>query len=72
MTANNISSKPSDQVSGKTLRLTWADGPTNGTTQEHVFHQDGTRRSGHRLVPKARVRPANRFPDRIGAIGAMT
>ena len=33
--------KLSDQVSGKTIRLTWTDGPTKGTTQEHVFHKDG-------------------------------
>ncbi len=32
----------SDQVSGKTIRLSWTDGPTKGTTQEHVFHKDGT------------------------------
>lgn len=34
--------KTSDQVRGKTIRLTWTDGPTKGTTQEHIFHQDGT------------------------------
>ena len=34
--------KLSDQVSGKTIRLSWTDGPTKGTTQEHVFHKDGT------------------------------
>ena len=32
----------SDQVSGKTIRLSWTDGPTKGTTHEHVFHKDGT------------------------------
>ena len=35
-------SKLSNQVNGKTVRLSWIDGPTKGTTQEHVFHQDGT------------------------------
>ena len=35
-------SKLSNQVSGKTVRLSWSDGPTKGTTQEHVFHKDGT------------------------------
>ena len=35
-------SKLSNQVSGKTIRLSWIDGPTKGTTQEHVFHKDGT------------------------------
>ncbi len=29
-------------VRGKTIRLTWTEGPTKGTTHEHVFHQDGT------------------------------
>ncbi len=32
----------SDQVLGKTIRLTWTDGPTKGTTQQHVFRKDGT------------------------------
>ena len=35
-------SKLSNQVSGTTVRLSWTDGPTKGTTQEHVFHKDGT------------------------------
>ena len=42
MTTKTHSSKLSGQVSGKTIRLSWADGPTKGTTQEHVFHKDGT------------------------------
>jgi MoaF N-terminal domain len=29
-------------VRGKTIRLTWTEGPTKGTTYEHVFHRDGT------------------------------
>jgi hypothetical protein len=29
-------------VRGKTIRLHWTEGPTKGTTHEHVFHQDGT------------------------------
>jgi molybdenum cofactor biosynthesis protein MoaF len=29
-------------VRGKTIRLTWLEGPTKGTTHEHVFHDDGT------------------------------
>jgi hypothetical protein len=29
-------------IRGKTIRLTWLDGPTKGATYEHVFHQDGT------------------------------
>jgi hypothetical protein len=42
MTTKTSPSKLSDQVCGKTIRLSWADGPTKGTTQEHVFHKDGT------------------------------
>ena len=34
--------KPAGAVRGKTIRLIWTDGPTKGTTYEHVFHQDGT------------------------------
>jgi hypothetical protein len=29
-------------IRGKTIRLTWAEGPTKGKTHEHVFHDDGT------------------------------
>jgi hypothetical protein len=29
-------------IRGKTIRLTWTEGPTKGTTHEHVFHPDGT------------------------------
>jgi hypothetical protein len=35
-------SRLSELVCGKTIRLSWADGPTKGMTQEHVFHKDGT------------------------------
>jgi len=38
MTADKIS----DQVRGKTIRLTWSDGPTKGTAQDHIFHANGT------------------------------
>ena len=31
-----------EAIRGKTIRLTWTEGPTQGTTHEHVFHQDGT------------------------------
>jgi hypothetical protein len=33
---------PAAEIRGKTIRLTWTEGPTKGTTHEHVFHQDGT------------------------------
>ena len=32
----------SARVRGKTIRLSWTEGPTTGTTQEHVFHENGT------------------------------
>jgi hypothetical protein len=38
MTTSDIS----DQVRGKTIRLTWTDGPTKGTAQDHIFHVNGT------------------------------
>lgn len=34
--------KVSNPLRGKTIRLTWTDGPTKGKTHEHVFHEDGT------------------------------
>jgi MoaF N-terminal domain len=29
-------------IRGKTIRLIWTEGPTKGSTYEHVFHEDGT------------------------------
>jgi len=29
-------------VRGRTIRFTWTDGPTKGSTHEHVFDEDGT------------------------------
>jgi hypothetical protein len=37
-----MTEEPAAAVRGKTIRLTWTEGPTKGTTHEHVFHQDGT------------------------------
>src|SRR5829696_1098237 len=37
-----MSNFPAAAVRGKTIRLTWTEGPTQGKTHEHVFHQDGT------------------------------
>ena len=31
-----------DQVRGRTIRFSWTEGPTKGSTHEHVFHEDGT------------------------------
>ena len=57
MTTKTHSSKPSDQVCGKTIRLSWADGPTKGTTQEHVFHKNGTV-EWHSIESGAKAKPA--------------
>lgn len=38
MSSNDISAK----VAGKTVRLSWTDGPTKGTTHAHHFFADGT------------------------------
>ncbi len=32
----------SDRIAGKTIHLSWLDGPTKGTTQTHRFLLDGT------------------------------
>lgn len=37
----HASSKMHDPVRGKTLRLSWTDGPIRGTTDEHHFQDDG-------------------------------
>ena len=29
-------------VRGKRIRMTWTAGPTQGSTHEHMFHEDGT------------------------------
>lgn len=31
-----------EEIRGKTIRFVWKGGPTEGTTHEHVFHEDGT------------------------------
>jgi len=31
-----------DPIRGRTLRWTWTEGPTAGTTHEHVFGEDGS------------------------------
>jgi len=31
-----------DLVRGRTIRFVWTDGPTKGSTHEHVFNEDGT------------------------------
>lgn len=34
--------KPAAAIRGKVIRFTWTEGPTKGTTHEHVFHENGT------------------------------
>src|SRR5262249_6636787 len=35
-------SKTAELIRGRTIRFVWTDGPTKGSTHEHVFHDDGT------------------------------
>jgi hypothetical protein len=34
--------KSAEMIRGRTIRFIWTDGPTKGSTHEHVFHADGT------------------------------
>jgi hypothetical protein len=45
-----------DPIRGRTIRLTWTEGPTKGKTHEHVFHQDGTVEWGKERVPYRAMR----------------
>jgi molybdenum cofactor biosynthesis protein MoaF len=46
-------------VRGKTIRLKWTEGPTKGSTHEHMFHQDGT---VEWYDPQSRAGPAKERP----------
>ena len=50
-----------EAIRGKTVRLTWTEGPTEGATHVHVFHQDG-RSNG--VTPGVRGRAASPQRDR--------
>jgi hypothetical protein len=53
-----IEPAPHPAIRGKTIRFTWTEGPTKGTTHEHVFHDDGTvewRDAGTSEPPAARA-----------------
>ena len=62
MTTKTTAIKLSDQISGKTIRLSWTDGPTKGTTQEHVFHKDGTVQ-WHSIEKDGNAKPAAESGD---------
>jgi hypothetical protein len=34
--------RQADRIQGKTINLTWNDGPTKGETHQHVFNPDGS------------------------------
>lgn len=77
--------RSADAVRGKTIRFTWTEGPTKGTTHEHVFHEDGTvewrdtstpkaRSTGEEKSPPAKERPkyeAIRVADEIYAVSYL-
>src|SRR5438132_6277692 len=46
-----------DPVRGKTIRWSYEDGPTKGTTFEHVFGTDGT--VTYRMLGEARTKSGN-------------
>jgi hypothetical protein len=45
-----------DPIRGRTIRLTWTEGPTQGKTHEHIFHEDGTVEWGKERVPYRALR----------------
>ena len=56
------------QVRGKTIRLTWLDGPTKGKTHEHHFHEDGTvdwKDAGATSKPAAETKAHSGKPERV-------
>jgi molybdenum cofactor biosynthesis protein MoaF len=53
--------QPVAAVRGKTIRLNWTEGPTKGTTYEHVFHPDGTV-EWHDPKATQKARPATERP----------
>jgi hypothetical protein len=59
-----------DAVRGKTMRWTWTEGPTQGKTHEHRFHDDGTvdwRETGESGSggPKPTAAPRPSGPERV-------
>lgn len=48
-------------ILGKTIQFRWTEGPTKGTTHEHVFHPDGTV-EWHEVKPSQSV-PAGSRPQ---------
>lgn len=49
-----------DPIRGRTIRLTWTEGPTKGKTHEHVFHEDGTVEwGGKERVPYGAMKAAD-------------
>lgn len=42
MTSARTKTERTEGIAGHTMRWIWTDGPTQGETHEHVFHEDGT------------------------------
>ncbi len=63
-------SMTSTKVTGKTIRLSWTEGPTKGTTQAHHFFADGTvewhSEEGDKQKPRASAenKEPNKQPER--------
>lgn len=52
------------EIRGKTIRLTWTEGPTKGTTHEHIFHEDGLL-NGTLLINRRRPTHRKRSPNTL-------
>jgi hypothetical protein len=64
-------------IKGRKMRFTWNDGPTQGKTYEHVFHENGTvdfRAAGEHGEAAAGERPsyaAERVADGVYAVSYL-
>ena len=66
-----------DSLRGRTVRWTFADGPSAGTTYEHVFNEDGTigfrgaDKSGRGKFTLAREGTVEKFGDGIFVVSYL-
>ena len=60
MSKAKLNAEHIDGVNGRTMRWKWTEGPTQGETHEHIFHDDGTvewHSAGEPTQGKAAERP---------------
>lgn len=64
-------------VTGRKMRFTWNDGPTQGKTYEHVFYENGTvdfHAAGAERSPQTQSKPkyaAERVADDVYAVSYL-